>query len=208
MVCMVPHEEASGRGGATRAGRAGSSEQRDPLGGDGEGGRLVLGENELQRVHPVCAVPPDLLPLLHVEEGPLPAAVVEGGERRSEALRVKLAVLEVSVEADRVPLSLGWLGQVERAHAVFDGHPLAAAAVGRHLQGEHLAERLLDARQVGGARLRRVLAQILDRDARRLGALPHRSVDGEDVVVRRDREADELLVRHLDPDALVQGRAV
>ena len=68
--------------------------------GGGEGGRLVLGDNDPQRVHPVCAVPPDLLPLLHVEEGALPAAIVEHRQRRAEALRVELALLEVDVDLD------------------------------------------------------------------------------------------------------------
>ena len=52
-------------------------DERDALGGDREGGRLVAREDELERVDAVRAVAPDLLPLLHVEEGALLAAVVE-----------------------------------------------------------------------------------------------------------------------------------
>ena len=45
---------------------------------------------------------PDLLPFLHVKEGAMPAAVVKHRQGRTEALRVKLAILQVSVEANRV----------------------------------------------------------------------------------------------------------
>ena len=41
-----------------------------------------------------------------------------------------------------------------------------------------------------------------------LGALPHGAVDGEDHVVRRHRQSDELLVRHLDAYIRQLRRAV
>ena len=145
---------------------------------------------------------------LHVKEGSLLAPVVEHGQRRAEALRVELAALQVRVEADGVALALGRLGQIERAHAVLIRHPFAAASIGRHLERQQLAKRLLHAGQVGRARLRRILSKLRDVRLRRLRALPHGAVDREDDVVRRHGEPHKLLVGHLDANVGQLRRSV
>eukprot|EP00966_Prymnesium_polylepis_P176294 4081030-Prymnesium_polylepis.1 len=178
-----------------------SCKQRDSLCGDCECWRLVLGEDQFQGVHAMRPIPPDLLPLLHVKEGALPTAVVEHGQRRTEPLRVELALLEERVEADAITFPLRRLRQVERAHAVLHGHPLATPAIGCDLQRQHLAERLLHAGQVGRARLRGVLEEMRRVDGCALRALPDGAVDRIDLVVRGDGQPDELLVCHLDADA-------
>ena len=161
------------------------------------------------------------LPLLHVEEGDLPAAAALGhdGGRLGKALGDEGAVAPQHRERLR-RRRRGAALEARRAHAVLGRHP-AAAPLGARLDRLRLADGRLHAGQRGVALVDALGGERcqIGLGGRRVAAVggalvvltdPQRAADGVDDLARvlAQLEPRKLLARHLDLDALRVHRQV